>query len=101
MTNVKGKWALLTGASRGIGYLSAVFMAKQGCNLVLHSRTAEHCDKVLAEVKRHDDNTDGQDVLHKEENHTDTYRLAVGTDAAHGSNGRAIVVTDVGINRCE
>ena len=51
MTNVKGKWALLTGASRGIGYLSAVFMAKQGCNLVLHSRKAEHCEKVLAEVK--------------------------------------------------
>lgn len=51
MTNVKGKWALLTGASRGIGYLSAIFMAKQGCNLVLHSRKAEHCDKVHAEVK--------------------------------------------------
>lgn len=50
MTNVKGKWALLTGASRGIGYLSAIFMAEQGCNLVLHSRKAEHCDKVLAEV---------------------------------------------------
>ena len=50
MTNVKGKWALLTGASRGIGYLSAIFMAKQGCNLVLHSRKAEHCEKVLAEV---------------------------------------------------
>ncbi len=51
MTNVKGKWALLTGASRGIGYLSAIFMAKQGCNLVLHSRKKENCDKVLAEVK--------------------------------------------------
>ena len=51
MTNVKGKWALLTGASRGIGYLSAIFMAKQGCNLVLHSRKKENCEKVLAEVK--------------------------------------------------
>lgn len=50
MVNVKGKWALITGASRGIGYLSAIFMAKQGCNLVLHSRTAEHCQKVLDEV---------------------------------------------------
>ena len=51
MVNVKGKWALITGASRGIGYLSALFMAEQGCNLVLHSRTKTHCDKVLAEVK--------------------------------------------------
>ena len=50
MVNVKGKWALITGASRGIGYLSAIFMAKQGCNLILHSRTKEHCDKGLKEV---------------------------------------------------
>lgn len=51
MVNVKGKWALITGASRGIGYLSALFMAEQGCNLILHGRTREHCEKVLAEVK--------------------------------------------------
>ena len=51
MVNVKGKWALITGASRGIGYLSAIFMAKLGCNLVLHSRNAQHCEKVLNEVK--------------------------------------------------
>ena len=51
MVDVKGKWALITGASRGIGYLSALFMAEQGCNLVLHSRTKAHCEKVLAEVK--------------------------------------------------
>lgn len=52
MTNVKGKWALITGASRGIGAQIAVFMAKQGCNLVLHSRNAEHSEKILAEVKK-------------------------------------------------
>ena len=51
MVNVKGRWALITGASRGIGYLSAIFMAQQGCNLILHSRKSEHTEKVLAEVK--------------------------------------------------
>ena len=51
MINVNGRWALITGASRGIGYLSAKFMAEQGCNLVLHSRDAAHCEKLLAEVK--------------------------------------------------
>lgn len=51
MVNVKGRWALITGASRGIGYLTALFMAKQGCNLVLHARTLEHAEKVLGEVK--------------------------------------------------
>ncbi len=51
MVNVKGKWALITGASRGIGYLSALFMAEQGCNLILHARKEENAAKVLAEVK--------------------------------------------------
>lgn len=50
MVNVEGKWALITGASRGIGYLSAIFMAEQGCDLVLHSRNAENSKKVLSEV---------------------------------------------------
>ncbi len=51
MYQVKGKWALITGAARGIGYLTALFMAEQGCNLILHSRHLSHTEKVLAEVK--------------------------------------------------
>lgn len=51
MINIKGKWALITGAARGIGYLAALFMAEQGCNLVLHSRSTEHTKKVLSEVR--------------------------------------------------
>lgn len=51
MVNVKGRWALITGASRGIGYLSALYMADLGCNLVLHSRDAAHCKHVLDEVR--------------------------------------------------
>lgn len=51
MVDVTGKWALITGASRGIGYLSAKFMASRGCNLILHARTQEHLKKVLDEVR--------------------------------------------------
>ncbi len=51
MVDVKGRWALITGASRGIGYGAAVFMAKQGCNLILHGRTEEHLSNVLTAVK--------------------------------------------------
>lgn len=51
MVDVKGKWALITGANRGVGYQIAIFMAKQGCNLILHSRNLEHTIKVEAEVK--------------------------------------------------
>lgn len=52
MTDVKGKWALITGASRGVGYQMAIFMANRGCNLVLHSRNLSHTEKVLEEVKK-------------------------------------------------
>lgn len=51
MTEVKGKWALITGAARGIGYLTAKFMAEKGCNLILHSRSIAHTQKILEEVK--------------------------------------------------
>ena len=52
MYKVKGKWALITGAGRGIGYLTAVFMAEQGCNLILHSRDLSHTEKAVAEVRK-------------------------------------------------
>ena len=51
MLNVKGKWALITGASRGVGYQLAHFMAEQGCNLILHSRKLESTLKVESEIK--------------------------------------------------
>lgn len=50
MVDLKGKWVLITGASRGLGRLIALAMAEQGCNLILHGRTKEHCNKILAEV---------------------------------------------------
>ena len=51
MVDVRGKWALITGASRGIGRLIALFLAEKGCNLVLHGRSAAHLEGVLAEVR--------------------------------------------------
>lgn len=51
MLNVQGKWALITGAARGIGRLTAVFMAQQGCNLILHSRDLAHTASLLEEVR--------------------------------------------------
>lgn len=51
MTNVKGKWVLITGASRGLGLLATRFMAGQGCNLILHSRCKENTAMLEQEVK--------------------------------------------------
>ena len=51
MVDMTGRWCLITGAARGIGYLTAKLMAEKGANLILHSRKLAHTEKVLAEVK--------------------------------------------------
>lgn len=51
MVDLSGKWVLVTGASRGIGKLSALFMAKQGCNVILHSRKKESTVALVEEIK--------------------------------------------------
>ncbi len=45
-----GKWALVTGASRGVGHQIALALSREGCNLVLHSRSQEHTERVEAEI---------------------------------------------------
>ncbi len=51
MIDAKGRVALITGASRGIGYLAAKALAAQGCELILHGRTESHLEGVLSEVR--------------------------------------------------
>ena len=51
MIDVKGKWALVTGASRGIGFGAAICLAERGCNLILHGREEAHLAKVMAAAK--------------------------------------------------
>ena len=50
MVDMKGRWCLITGAARGIGYLTAKMMAQHGANLILHSRSLEHTRTLLDEV---------------------------------------------------
>lgn len=40
--DIRGKWALVTGAARGIGRQVSTGLAQRGCNLVLHSRERSH-----------------------------------------------------------
>lgn len=46
--SVRGRWTLITGASRGIGRQIAVAMAGLGSNVILHGRSMEHVEEVLA-----------------------------------------------------
>ena len=50
--NVKGKWVLITGASRGVGMHIAAALADLGCNLVLHSRRVEHTAELVAGLNK-------------------------------------------------
>lgn len=51
MIDIRGKWALVTGASRGIGRLAALKLAEQGCNIVAQSRDLTHTKSLLSELK--------------------------------------------------
>jgi 3-oxoacyl-[acyl-carrier protein] reductase len=51
MLNIKNKWVLLTGASRGIGAQVAGALAKEGCHLILHSRKLENTASQVAHLR--------------------------------------------------
>lgn len=52
MTNLTGKTALVTGASRGIGRASALALAKDGAEVLVHySSGAKEADGVVAEIR--------------------------------------------------
>src|SRR5207248_11269119 len=47
---LRGRKALVTGASKGIGQACAEALAEEGCDVVLVSRTAADLDKVRAKI---------------------------------------------------
>ena len=52
MTNIAGKWALVTGASRGVGQQIALGLAEQGVNLVLHSTSTNNQSETRELLKK-------------------------------------------------
>ena len=54
MIDISEKWALVTGASRGIGREIAEALSQQGCNLVLHSRSVVHTEALAEKLSTND-----------------------------------------------
>jgi NAD(P)-dependent dehydrogenase (short-subunit alcohol dehydrogenase family) len=53
MANLKGKTALVTGASRGIGRASALAIARLGAQVLVHyGRGAKEAEEVVAEIRK-------------------------------------------------
>ncbi len=51
MLDVRNRWCLVTGASRGVGREIALQMARLGANLVLQSRSKGHLESVVEEAR--------------------------------------------------
>jgi NAD(P)-dependent dehydrogenase (short-subunit alcohol dehydrogenase family) len=47
MGKLDGKWALVTGSSRGIGQQVALGLAREGCNVIVHGRRPENTQATL------------------------------------------------------
>ena len=50
--NLKNKYALVTGAGKGLGRACAIALAEAGCNLIIVSRTKKDLDSVTKIIKK-------------------------------------------------
>ena len=50
MNNINGKTALITGASKGIGYETAIYLAEQGVNIVAMARSADALAELVGRI---------------------------------------------------
>jgi len=57
MIELKGKNALITGSSRGIGQQIALGLAKLDCHIIVHGRTKESCVRTLKMLEEFNVNT--------------------------------------------
>lgn len=92
--DLKGKVAIITGSSRGIGRAIALRMAEQGARVVVSSRKAEACEKVAEEIK-----AAGGEAIVVPCNVSDKAQLQALVDATNKQWGRIdILVCNAAVN---
>ena len=89
---LRGKVAIVTGASRGIGRSIALGLAAEGCKLAICARGAERLEQTAGEAR-----ASGVDVLAQPVDATDGDALAEFVEAAGAHFGRIdILINNVG-----
>lgn len=53
MIDIKGKTALVTGSSRGVGQQISMGLAQLGCHVIVHGRTPENNEKTLGLLEKY------------------------------------------------
>jgi len=92
--DLKGKVAIITGSSRGIGRAIALRMAEHGAKVVVSSRKAEACEKVADEIK-----AAGGEAIVVPCNVSDKAQLQALVDATNTQWGRIdILVCNAAVN---
>ena len=67
--SLSGKTALITGSSRGLGYIMAKGLGSVGAKIVLNGRNEERLEKAVNQLKKEGFNVDGYsfDITKKQE----------------------------------
>ena len=63
MFDLKGKTAVITGSSKGIGKSIAMQMALQGAKVVVSSRKADVCEETAAEINKACEGQEGEAIV--------------------------------------
>ena len=93
--DLSGKVALVTGAGRGIGYHTALALAKYGADVIVSSRTVPELENVASAIENM-----GRRAMIQSADITDVNQIRSMVDAAREIFGRIdILVNNAGINR--
>ena len=84
---LKGKKAIVTGSTQGIGFAIAESLAKEGSKVVINGRSQESVDKALERLNKNVENADVKGVAADLSDADGTKKL-IEAHSEHGHSGK-------------